>query len=73
MEKLTQTEKVLAYIKDYGSISTWQAFTDLGITRLASRICDIEKSGVRVERQTEVATNRYGDKVHYTRYSLKGE
>ena len=73
MEKLTQTEKVLAYIKDYGSISTWQAFTELGITRLASRICDIEKSGIQVDRQTEVATNRYGDKVHYTRYTLKGE
>lgn len=68
---MTQTEKVLAYIRDYGSISTWQAFTELGITRLASRICDIEKSGIGIDRQTEVATNRYGDKVHYTRYTIR--
>ena len=70
---LTQTEKVLNYMKDYGSISTFQAFSDLGITRLASRICDIEKMGIAIDRQTEMATNRYGDKVHFTRYSLRGE
>ena len=70
---MTQTEKVIEYMRDFGSITTFQAFNDLGITRLASRICDIEKSGVKVERQTEIATNRYGDKVHYTRYSLGGK
>ena len=70
---MTQTEKVIEYMRDFGSITTFQAFNDLGITRLASRICDIEKSGVKVERQTEIATNRYGEKVHYTKYSLGGK
>lgn len=70
---MTQTEKVIEYMRDFGSITTFQAFSDLGITRLASRICDIEKSGIKVERQTEIATNRYGEKVHYTKYSLGGK
>lgn len=68
---MTQTERVLDYMKSNGSISTWQAFEELGITRLASRINDIEKSGIVIDRQTVLQTNRYGDKIHYTKYSIK--
>ena len=69
---MTQTEKVLDFMKSNGSISTWEAFEQLGITRLASRINDIEKSGVAIERETISKQNRYGDKIHFTRYSIRG-
>lgn len=67
---MTQKQKVLGYIKEYGSISTWEAFRDLGITRLASRICDIEADGIRVKRTREAVKNRYGETTYITRYSL---
>ena len=67
---MTQKERVKKYIKDYGSISSWEAFQDLGITRLASRICDIEAEGIRVKRQREAVKNRYGETTYITRYSF---
>ena len=69
---MTQTEKVMDYMQTHGSISTWEAFEELGITRLASRINDIEKSGVPIDRQTISKENRYGDKIHFTKYSIRG-
>ena len=66
---MTQCEKVLDYRDRFGSISQLEALADLGIMRLASRICDIEKSGIAINRQTVKTKNRFGDKVHYTRYS----
>lgn len=65
---MTQCEKIIAYIDRYGSITPLEAFSDLGIMRLASRICDIEKSGVAINRKMETAKNRYGENVHYMRY-----
>lgn len=42
---MTQCEKVLAYIERHGSITSWQAFEDLGITRLSGRIHDLTQRG----------------------------
>ena len=67
---MTQKDRVKKYIEDYGSISSWEAFRDLGITRLASRICDIEADGIQVKRTREAVKNRYGETTYITRYSL---
>lgn len=68
---MTQCEKVMKYIHDFGSITTMQAFTDLGITRLASRINDLKNQGVQFTRTMETGKNRYGESVSYMRYSLR--
>lgn len=65
---MTQCERILKYMEDFGSISSMQAFGDLGITRLASRIHDIRKMGVPISRETASATNRYGELTHYAVY-----
>ena len=67
---MTQCEMVLQYIKDFGSITTKEAFDDLGIARLASRINDLSNAGYQFERRSESCRNRYGRMVSYTRYSL---
>ena len=67
---MTQTERVLRYMQKYGSISQLEATADLSITRLASRIHDIQKMGYTVNKRTEYGENAYG-KYHYTRYSLE--
>ena len=68
---MTQTARVLQYMKDNGSITQMQATNDLCITRLASRIHDLTKMGYSVSKCTEYGENAYG-KYHYTRYSLEG-
>lgn len=70
---LTQNERVIAFIEAFGSITSKEAFDLIGVTRLASRICDLSKMGYRFERKSETAENRYGDKVSYTRYSLEND
>lgn len=71
MEKKSQCDMVLDYIKKYGSITTLEAFRDLGIARLASRICDLSKMGYHFRRDTVTAKNRWGADTRYTRYSME--
>ena len=40
---MTQNQRILKYMEDFGSISTLEAFKELGVTRLASRIHEISK------------------------------
>lgn len=68
--KITQCEKILQYIEENGSITTFEAFCDIGCTRLASRICDLRKMGYKFKTDTEKGKNRNGEPVHYTRYSI---
>jgi len=70
-KEMTQSERIIEFIKDFGSITSWEAFSQLGITRLASRICDLKREGYEFDHKTEKAKNRYGEPIHYTRYSLR--
>lgn len=67
---MTQKEMIVKYINDFGSISTYEAFVDLGIARLASRISDLKNDGLKIDRETVKSKNRYGKKVHYARYRI---
>jgi len=46
-----------------------EAFSDLGITKLATRISEMRKDGIEFEQVWECSKNRYGDDVRYMRYS----
>ena len=72
MEKLSQCEMIIKYIKDFGSITTLQAFRDLGCTRLASRINDLKNRGYTFGDEYVTSKNRYGVKVSYKKYYLEG-
>ena len=65
---MTQHERILQYIDDFGSISPMEAFNDLGITKLATRISEMSREGHQFTKLMECTKNRYGDKVHYMRY-----
>lgn len=71
MARMSQNEKILKYIKDFGSITSLQAFTDLGCTRLSGRIYDLQKEGYRFYKRFETGKNRYNENVSYVRYFLK--
>lgn len=36
--KLSQKDRIINYIRAFGSISSWEAYSDLGITQLGARI-----------------------------------
>ena len=69
---MKQSDRVLAYIKKYGSITTLEAFRDLGVTRLSARIYELNHhDGVEFIKSIETSKNRYGERVAYARYALK--
>lgn len=70
---MTQRERVIQYIKDFGSITRAEGFTQLGIVELPARICELERMGYQFKRETMFGTNRYGEKVSFTKYTLRGD
>lgn len=72
MNKTTQTQRILDYITEFGSITQLEALQDLGVMRLASRISDLRKLGYPIKSTVEPVKNRYGEKCHIKRYSLQG-
>lgn len=69
--KTTQHDRIRQYLEDWGSITPFEAFRDLGITKLATRISEMIKAGAEIEKTMVSDTNRYGEPIHYMRYSLK--
>lgn len=69
--KPNQCERIIEYIKDFGSITTLEAFTELGIVRLGARISELRSAGVKILDKPETVKNRYGEKCHIKRYYLK--
>ena len=69
--KPTQNERVIKYIKDFGSITQLEAIKDIGVMRLASRISDLKKQGVPITSKFEKVKNRYGEETQIKRYSIK--
>ena len=68
--KSTQCEKVLAYMRQFGSITQLQALQDIGCMRLASRISDLRNQGYAIGRRIKTSKNRYGDSVSFAEYYL---
>jgi len=66
-----QCDRIIEYIKDFGSITTLEAFTELGVVRLGARISELRKNGVKIEDKPETVKNRYGEKCHIKRYYIK--
>lgn len=71
MPKITQSQRVLEYIEQFGSITQLDALRDLGVMRLASRISDLRGQGYKIISEPEAVTNRFGETCRIKRYSLE--
>lgn len=69
--KPTQNERILAYIDEFGSITQLEAQRDLGVMRLASRVCDLRKKGYNIVSERETVKNRWGEDCPIKRYRLE--
>lgn len=65
-------ERVLNYIVTFGSITTKQAFEDLGCTRLSEYIRQL-RLDYEIDDEIETGTNRYGESVHWKKYFIRGD
>lgn len=69
----TQNEKIIEYIKRYGSITPLDALREFGCMRLASRMCDIKAMGYGIVSEIVSSQNRDGESVRYARYRFAEE
>jgi hypothetical protein len=71
MSKITKKQRVLTALENHGSISPWYAINNLGDTRLSATIFELKKDGHNITSKTETGTNKFGDKITYSRYFLE--
>ena len=73
MEKETHYDRILRHLKDYGSITSWEAFMEYGNTRLSATIFLLRKDGYDIKSEKVSVKNRYGKVVYFAKYTLRGE
>lgn len=69
---MTQNEMIIKYLNEYGSITTYESYSKLFITRLSARIFDIKhKYGIEFEEEWVTKKNIYGKPCSFKKYILK--
>lgn len=69
--KIPQKQRIINYIREFGSISSWDAYSDLGITQLGARIDQLKKDGYIFKTKWEHKKNRYNEDISFKRYYLE--
>ena len=69
---MPQTDMILAYMQENGSITPVEAMAEFGCMRLAARIADLRQQGVKITKTTAKGINRYGEKISFAKYRLEG-
>lgn len=70
---MNQRQLILNYIRDFGSITPMQAFADLGITKLSTRISEMKRDGINIKVDSVQQKNRYGKTITFSKYSMVEE
>jgi hypothetical protein len=70
----SQRDEVLSYMLNFGSISTFEAYTELGVTQLGARIKELEARGFLIGRvKKSVVSGRTGKTVRFVEYYIVEE
>lgn len=64
-------ERLLNYLKDHGSITSFEAFSELYDTRLSDTIYRLEKEGYTFRRETIKKIGYMGKPITFYRYYLE--
>ena len=67
---MNQHTLILDFIRKYKTLTPYQAYECLGITKLATRISELRAKGVKIKDVWEENYNRYGQKVRYKKYYI---
>jgi hypothetical protein len=70
---MSQADRVLSYLERGNSITTLDAFKELGITRLGARIFELRQQGHPVQSNRLTVTNRFGEDCSISEYYIGGQ
>lgn len=68
---MNQKQMIIQYINDFGAITSYQAYIDLGITQLATRIKELKKQGYSFNTEWICKKNKYGKPIKFKQYKLE--
>ena len=68
---MTQAERVLDWLQSGKTITTLDAFEELGITRIAARVFELKEQGVLVKKRMLKVINRYDEACHVAEYFIE--
>lgn len=71
MIMMTQADEIMEYIDRFGSITSKEAYDDLGITQLGARVWELKRKGVEFTELWTSGKNRKGKEVRFIRYMFK--
>lgn len=69
-KRLTQCERLEKYMREVGSVTTFEALTQLGILRLGARISEMRKGGLKVKDKWVIVYNCFDEPCTVKRYFL---
>ena len=72
VRRMTQKDKVLAYMRTYGAITPVDAMREFSCMRLGARIADLKADGHHIKTEMVGSKNKFGEPVHYASYSIAG-
>ena len=67
---MNQHTLILDFLKKYHTLTPFQAYDCLGITKLSTRISELRAKGVKIKDVWVEDFNRFGQKVRFKRYYL---
>lgn len=73
MPKVTQEQRILAWLESGKPLTQYEAMREFGCMRLASRISDLRRRGYPIKTRTKTVTNRYGEKTSVAEYYMDKE
>jgi len=68
---MSKYEAVLQHLCKHGNITSLEAITLYGATRLSDIIFKYRNKGLNINSKYENGTDRFGNKTHYVRYELE--
>jgi hypothetical protein len=73
IKKVTQKEQVLNHLKTYGSLTSWDAIMEYGITRLSHHIYCLRNDGFIIPDERVQVETRLGRTTIISKYILRNE
>lgn len=67
---MTQTQQIKEYMEKYGSITPLDAMREFHCMRLAARINDLERAGMKIIHETSHYTNSEGKRISFACYKV---
>ena len=68
---MNKKKRLLNYMLEHGSITSFEAFTELFDTRLSDTIFRLEKDGYKFKRETIKKVGYQGKPITFYKYSLE--